>query len=130
MADETILPGELISEYCGEILTAGQARLREEFYMKSPEHDGNSYLIFNKGNAVDAQIFGNASRYANHSCSPNSAFGIMWKSGATELQKNRVGIFCKKPIMRGEEITINYGDGKAESEIPCHCGSEVCLKFL
>ena len=41
VADENILPGELISEYCGEILTEVQAKLREEWYMKNPAHSEN-----------------------------------------------------------------------------------------
>ena len=62
LADENILPGEFIAEYCGEIFTDEQMTLRESWYANSPQHTVNSYAIFYQGVAVDAQLFGSAAR--------------------------------------------------------------------
>ncbi|GMH89655.1 hypothetical protein TrST_g3528 [Triparma strigata] len=134
LADENILPGEFIAEYCGEIFTDEQMTLRESWYANSPQHTVNSYAIFYQGVAVDAQLFGSAARFANHSCDPSGEFQLMFPKkkglrGMAGLDGLRIGIFATRIIAKGEEITVSYSD-EGLSQVVCHCGADECIGFL
>lgn len=71
---------------------------------------------------VDATQRGNIARFINHSCDPNC-----------EMQKwivngyYRLGIFAKKKIEEGEELTYNYSMFvNMEPAQKCECGSTNC----
>jgi SET domain-containing protein len=88
-----------ICEYKGEVVSAevGKARL---------EHHRNTYVFaLIDGRYIDSSQVGNISRFINHSCAPN-ALAIEWIVKGTR----RLGVFARRAIKRGEEVTIDYGD--------------------
>ena len=51
----------------------------------------------------------------NHACDPNA-----WVTG--------LDLYARRPIARGEEITIDYATlyTERQAEYACHCGSPLC----
>jgi len=52
---------------------------------------------------LDATKKGGIGRFANHSCNPN-CYVAKWVVG----KRMRMGIFAKRDIIKGEELTFNY----------------------
>jgi len=61
---------------------------------------------------IDARYIGGMARFANHSCSPNCTIERWEVAGETCC-----GIFAKRTICAGEEITIRYGKGFVLPEV-------------
>ncbi|OWZ07501.1 Histone-lysine N-methyltransferase [Phytophthora megakarya] len=64
---------------------------------------------------IDATICGNEARCVNHSCRPNCEW--------YEFQSDngpRVGIFSRRSIRAGEEITVQYTSDRLGFK--CRCG--------
>ncbi|CAL6033454.1 Histone-lysine_N-methyltransferase [Hexamita inflata] len=116
---EDIKPNALINEYVGEIISEAtcEARLtKKHFYALK--------LANNK--FIDSSMFGNETRFINHSCEPN-AEGRYVVVGDVK----RVAIFSTQCIKKGEEITFdyNYEDwGQVPSK--CYCGCKSCTGFM
>ena len=92
----------------------------------------NFYFLQVKGNMIiDSEKYGNLSRYVNHSCDNN----CVAKKYEYD-QQSKIGIYAKKYISKGDELTINYNykiydDGRTNiRSIQCLCGSKNCCKFL
>jgi SET domain-containing protein len=65
-------------------------------------------------------LWGAPDRYYNHSCDPN-AYAIYADVAV-------VDIVARRPIARGEEITLNYLINNPGGDAwPCHCGATRCL---
>lgn len=73
---------------------------------------------------IDASDAGNVSRYINHSCDPNCELQ-RWQVGS----EIRIGIFAKRLIPAGEEITYDY-KLSAKSAFKCNCGTPSCRGTL
>ena len=72
----------------------------------------SSYLFdVNDVQVVDAGRKGNRSRFANHSDAPNACSRILSCRG-----DHHIGIFAKKSIQRGEEITFDYRYDESERQ--------------
>lgn len=99
VASQDIPSGTFIIEYVGEVLGTDQFQKRaansdaRHFYFMSLKSD----LI------IDASKKGNISRFMNHSCNPNCETQ-KWLVGG----KIRIGLFSKKPIKAGTELTFDY----------------------
>jgi len=85
--------------------------------------EGNVYIFGESPKScIDGSVSWNLARYANHSCCPNS-----------KSQKINGRIFLKaiKPILKGEEITYDYGYSfKNFNDNPCNCGKPDCVGFI
>lgn len=128
---EPVRRGEFIIEALGELvakeeaearLRAAEARGETNFYMIDCESSGN--LV------VDATRKGNESRFTNHSCDPSCELN-KWRVGDTE----RYGLFAKRHLNVGEEITFNYRWKQAIwhhslQSRPCNCGAKNCAGFF
>ena len=44
--------------------------------------------------------------------------------------ENRIVIYSKRLIQKGEEITYDYKFPEEEEKIECLCGAKKCKKFL
>jgi SET domain len=72
---------------------------------------------------IDPAIYGNWTRYMNHSCNPKANF-MMYSCGEKILT---IVTVRNRPIEFGEEITVNYGsDYFVGMKLGCRCGEDVC----
>ena len=57
--------------------------------------------------------------FVNHSCDPNAGLKFL---------DARIVLVCIRPILKGEEITLDYSTTMDEDEweIPCECGAKAC----
>eukprot|EP00300_Choanocystis_sp_HF-7_P012373 c17863_g1_i2.p1 GENE.c17863_g1_i2~~c17863_g1_i2.p1 ORF type:complete len:542 (+),score=107.88 c17863_g1_i2:513-2138(+) len=124
VAGEAIEDGEFVIEYVGEVIDDAEARRRIQTY----KHESNFYLLtIHTNEVIDASRKGNLARFINHSCDP-SCETQKW----TVLGEIRVGVFAKRRMNAGEEVTIDYNFERigGSNEIPCMCGSSNCRGFL
>ena len=122
---EDLKPGDFVVEYVGEVITTEMCRERlakqdkfgsESFYMLALDHD----------HIIDARLKANQARFANHSCDPNCITQKWTING-----EGRVGIFARKHIPAGEELTFNYQlDCLDNKKKKCYCGAAICSGFI
>ena len=116
---------DFIFEYLGEVIPEASFRRRTRQY----DEDGIKHFYFmalNKGEFVDATKKGNLGRFCNHSCNPN-CYVDKWNVG----DKMRMGIFAKRMLKAGEELTFNYNVDRYGAEAqPCYCGEPNCVGFI
>ena len=134
-AAEPIRKDEFIIEYVGEIIDDAEFEKRSEAIKKGKLYDGMTYFFqLTRQPKKGGEIFyidagdkekANNARYINSSCSPNAEQQV-WKDAAT--RSFRVGIFAKRDIQEGEELTFLYDSYKKffTEEEPCKCGSDNC----
>lgn len=83
-------------------------------------------MMLQKGEFIDATSRGGLARFCNHSCNPN-CYVDKWVVG----DKLRMGIFTKRDILPGEEITFDYNvDRYGADAQPCYCGEPNCIGIL
>uniref|UniRef100_A0AAR2JUM0 Euchromatic histone-lysine N-methyltransferase 1b n=1 Tax=Pygocentrus nattereri TaxID=42514 RepID=A0AAR2JUM0_PYGNA len=120
---QDIPEGTFICEFAGEIISDGEANVRE-----------NDSYMFNLDNKVgevyciDAQFYGNVSRFMNHLCEPN-LFPVRVFTKHQDLRFPRVALFASKTIKAGDELGFDYGDQYWEIKrkyFSCQCGSPKC----
>jgi len=71
--------------------------------------------------ALDATFTRRGFRYINHSCDPNT----FMRCTAT-----RAEFYARRPIARGEELTVDYGECQHEGRLRCRCGAAQCRGYL
>ncbi|KAK9375289.1 uncharacterized protein V1513DRAFT_443387 [Lipomyces chichibuensis] len=120
-----IAQGTFIYEYIGEVIDEMRFRRRMQQY----DEDGIKHFYFmmlQKGEFVDATQKGCLARFCNHSCNPN-CYVDKW----AVKDKLRMGIFAKRDIIAGEEITFDYNvDRYGAQAQPCYCGEPNCIGFI
>lgn len=124
-AGSTINSNTLIYEYIGEVISEDEFRNRMVNYdMRGIKHF--YFMMLQTGEFVDATERGSLARFCNHSCNPNT-YVSKWDVAG----KLRMGIFAKRSIMKGEEITFDYNvDRYGATAQPCYCGEPNCMGFL
>ena len=150
-AMEDILPGAFVIEYVGEVLTKKLGDIRGTHYDKigcsylfdmNDPMDDETYEMrvnqsFNEGFfpfCLDAGLYGNESRFINHSCDANMRpFNLVNECESSVMHS--IGLFATRRIMKGEELTIDYHWDKnlldvIDQDVPCLCGSQLCRGFL
>lgn len=148
-AKEEIPIAHFIIEYLGEELN------RSDFYDRfnsaiTNKNENTYFLKVNHNLYIDATLYGNESRFANHSCDPNAAY-VKWTTYVGGQERTRIGIFALRIIekvclmnmnsifsigfskenfidhFQEEEITVDY---KFHSKLPCRCETKLCRGFL
>jgi SET domain-containing protein len=102
--------GEMTGEIIRQREVASRIRGKRRIVMVELDH----------GEALDASR-GNALKYVNHSCAPNTYIRIFGK---------RVEFYALRAIRRDEELTCNYGETHHEGKLRCRCGSAGCQGFI
>ena len=109
IANDWLAPGEIVSIWGGNILTATQL---EE--MPSTEQ---CYAVQVEENLYSVSLSGpQTSDYINHSCEPNLGLS------------DSITLVAMRLIAPGEEVCFDYAmaDGTPIDEFACSCGSERC----
>ncbi|CAJ0583023.1 unnamed protein product, partial [Mesorhabditis spiculigera] len=110
--------GTFVGEYTGELKNEGDGSGEYLFETKIGEMSCT----------IDAKVFGNFTRFVNHSCSPNLyATSIVWDD-ATEPYVH-ICFFTLNDVEPGAELTVDYGSEWWRENIykfPCRCGSSNC----
>jgi SET domain-containing protein len=121
-----IAKGERIIEYVGELISWDEAQRRHPHDPDDPNH--TFYFHIDDGHVIDALYGGNASRWINHSCSPNCK---------ADEQDGRIFIKARRDIKAGDELNYDYGlvideplTAELKAEYPCWCGSKNCRGTL
>jgi SET domain-containing protein len=111
-AGEDIPVRRKVIEYTGERIS------RKETKRRSDEQDHMIYL-FTLDNywTLDGSVGGSGAEFINHCCDPNIV---------TEIRKGHILYMSRRPIRRGEELTVDYHFGKDIEEVPCRCGVSLC----
>lgn len=125
VAAAPIAAHQFIYEYVGEVIDEKAFRLRMVDYdTRKLRHF--YFMMLTKDAFIDATMKGCLARFCNHLCLPN-AFVDKWVVG----DKLRMGIFAKKLIRVGEEITFDYNVDRYGAQLqPCYCGSSNCLGWM
>jgi histone-lysine N-methyltransferase ASH1L len=123
-AVRAFLPGQIIMEYTGEIISEGecQRRMREDYKDKQCY-----YLMELERNLVIDGTKGSMARFINHSCDPNCEVRMVKVNGTP-----RMAVYAGDAgIMTGEELTYDYNfDNFGEVRQNCYCGASTCRGFL
>ncbi|XP_015087107.1 histone-lysine N-methyltransferase ASHH1-like [Solanum pennellii] len=124
-ADENIKAGQFIMEYCGEVLSSEAAKKMCLAYEAHKIKD--AYIMsLNANYFIDATKKGSLARFINHSCQPNCETRKWIVLGET-----RVGIFAKRDISIGMELSYNYNfEWYGGAPVHCLCGAANCSLFL
>jgi [histone H3]-lysine36 N-trimethyltransferase len=116
---------EFVWEYIGEVVNEPTFRRR----MRQYDEEGIKHFYFmslTKSEFIDATKKGNLGRFCNHSCNPN-CYVDKWVVG----EKVRMGIFAKRNIQAGEELTFDYNvDRYGADPQACYCGESICVGFI
>ncbi len=111
-AGEDIPARRKVMEYTGERIS------RKETKRRSEVQDTMIYL-FTLDNywTLDGAVGGSGAEYINHCCDPNIV---------TEIRQGHILYMSRRPIRRGQELTVDYHFGKDIEEVICKCGAKSC----
>ncbi|PIR82360.1 hypothetical protein COU20_02965 [Candidatus Kaiserbacteria bacterium CG10_big_fil_rev_8_21_14_0_10_59_10] len=111
-AARPIKKGAFIIEYTGKHIPTSVA-----------DTLGTKYLFeIDETWTVDGSPRSNTARYINHSCNPNCE---------AVIEDGHINIYARRPISRGEELTMDYGEEYFDEFIkPKGCRCEVCATVL
>jgi hypothetical protein len=115
--------GSLIVEYTGEVVDLTEVEHRVNTIYKN--FADYYFLRLERNLVIDAGQRGSAARFVNHSCDANC-----------EMQKwsvdnsPRIGLFAKRQISVGEEITYDYNFEWGSHPQRCFCGAKNCRGFI
>jgi uncharacterized protein len=117
-AAEDIVRGRKIIEYTGERITHREARKRFVKFWRSRKRGKGIYLFYvNKRWVIDGAVGGSGAGYINHACDPNLR---------ARRIRGHIFYFSRKPIRKGEELTVDYRFARNAARVVCHCGSSAC----
>ncbi|MQL96618.1 hypothetical protein Taro_029303 [Colocasia esculenta] len=119
LADEDIMAGQFVIEYCGEVISWKEAKRRSQVYEVEGRMD--AYIIsLNASESIDATKKGSLASQPN--CETRK-----W----TVLGEIRVGIFAKQDIPTGTELAYDYNfEYYGGVKVRCLCGAASCSRFL
>ncbi len=109
---ENIPPRRKVIEYTGERIN------RKETKRRSEEQSHMLYL-FTLDNywTLDGAVDGSGAEYINHCCDPN-----LW----TVIRQGHILYMSKRPIRKGEELTVDYHFARNVDKVLCRCGAGAC----
>lgn len=130
-AAAAIPQGTFVVEYIGELIN--EHDVEERLWEAKRTGEENFYMMqISVKHVIDARNRGNFARLLNSGCAPNCETE-RWTDPATGEQ--RVGIFTKRDIAEGEELTYDYcfqhfGADASATSFVCICGAPTCRGSL
>uniref|UniRef100_V5E6W1 [histone H3]-lysine(36) N-trimethyltransferase n=2 Tax=Kalmanozyma brasiliensis (strain GHG001) TaxID=1365824 RepID=V5E6W1_KALBG len=124
-AGQDIQKEAFVYEYVGEVMN--QPTFLDRMQQYRVEGIRHFYFMMLQPNEyLDATKKGGKGRFINHSCNPNCSVS-KWQVG----KHLRMGIFAKRNIVKGEELTFNYNvDRYGNDAQECFCGEPNCVGTL
>ncbi|SMN22324.1 similar to Saccharomyces cerevisiae YJL168C SET2 Histone methyltransferase with a role in transcriptional elongation, methylates a lysine residue of histone H3 [Maudiozyma saulgeensis] len=124
-AQSNLEANTFIYEYIGEVID--EEEFRDRMVQYDERHFKHFYfMMLQTGQFIDATMKGCLARFCNHSCNPN-AYVNKWVVNG----KLKMGIFAKRDIQKGEEITFDYNvDRYGATAQKCYCGESNCIGFM
>jgi SET domain-containing protein len=111
-AGEDIPVRRKVIEYTGERIS------RRETKRRADEQPNLIYLFtLDSYWTLDGSVGGSGAEYINHCCDPNIL---------TVIRNGHILYMTRKPIRKGEELTVDYHFSKDVERIPCKCGAATC----
>lgn len=101
-----------VMEYTGERISRRETKRRSE-------EQGRLIYLFTLDSywTIDGAVGGSGAQYINHCCDPNIV---------TVIRNGHILYMSRKPIKKGEELTVDYHFDKDIELIPCRCGASAC----
>jgi uncharacterized protein len=111
-AGENIPARRKVIEYMGQRISRKETKRRSE-------EQARMIYLFTLDNywTLDGAVGGSGAEYLNHSCDPNIV---------TVVRQGHILCMSKRPIRKGEELTVDYYFPKDIEEVPCRCGTALC----
>lgn len=136
---DNLRQGSFIGVYSGELITASESLQRKDdtylfnlstadiFYVDQNNSEQSSQ---HEQYVCDAKMFGNFTRFINHSCNPN-VIGIRSFTDHHDPRFPYIAFFANQDIKAGSELTLNYGDNYwivkcKRDKIYCLCKKSAC----
>jgi SET domain-containing protein len=117
-AAEDIPKRRKVIEYTGERITRREAVKRFAKIWQSRKRNKRLCLFrLNKRWVLDGAVGGSGAEFINHSCAPNLA---------SRRVRGHIFFFSRRPVRKGEELTVDYCLPKAAVRVACRCGSPAC----
>lgn len=119
--------GTKILEYTGEKINKEESDRRYDHCLELSRQDHKkaaTYLFeLDDEYCLDGDIPNNDAKYINHSCNPNCII---------EIEDERIWIYAKRDIKKGEELTFSYEFDVDEGypDHVCKCGTENCVGYI
>lgn len=128
----SIKKGDIICKYEGEIVSASEAKNRDEEYAKAGEMGSYTINLNEKGEVcIDATVVRSASAFINHSCAESNTYLFRALGHHLDEQFPSLVFRAKQDIGELEELTFNYVKGMPDGEKPTglcsECSREHCL---
>lgn len=115
--------GKFVIEYMGEVIDKIELDQRLKNY-----RDNNFYfLALGQNKFIDAALYGNQSRFINHSCEPNLEMQ-KWAVYSNGVEQTRIGLFSLRKINQGEELSMSY-NWNVKTTI-CNCEAKNCRHYI
>jgi len=111
-AGEEIPARRKVIEYTGERISRRETKRRAD-------EQGRMIYLFTLDNywTLDGTVGGSGAEYINHCCDPNIV---------TVIRQGHILYVSRRPIRKGEELTVDYHFAKDIEKIPCKCGASKC----
>ena len=110
-AAEPIPANRKVIEYTGEKISRRETKRRGQFTELIYLFTLDDYWT------LDGSVGGSGAEYINHSCDPNLVARIV---------RGHILYMSRRPIKRGEELTVDYHFDKKVERIVCKCGAPNC----
>ncbi|KAJ5494190.1 hypothetical protein N7463_010277 [Penicillium fimorum] len=135
--------GQFIDLYLGEVITKAEADEREnltdgsytqsylfslDWYVKDDDDEEQNMKV------IDGRKFGSATRFMNHSCSPNCKIVPVCTTNHADEYLYNLAFFAYRDIAPGTEMTFDYNQGEEKTTpqkidpeaVQCLCGEAKC----
>jgi len=109
-ADENIPRNKKVIEYTGQRIARRETKIRASRPL-------NYIFTLDSYWSLDGSVGGSGAEFINHSCDPNLE---------SRMLRGHILYFSKRPIKKGEELTVDYHFGSDEELVPCSCGAANC----